>query len=143
MRGRRRRARCIGFDPVHLCFKPCGVRGRGLETVELQADEVEALRLMDLEGLYQEQSAERMGVSRTTLSRTLAEARRKVAEALLHGKRLVIAQAHVPPLNDDRIGSTLEAEPLTEPEGEERQGGTGTEQGKRRKGIRSAKDTEN
>jgi len=93
MIGRRRRARCIGFDPIHLCFKPCGVRGRGLETIELQADELEALRLMDYEGLYQEECAERMGISRTTLSRTLAEARRKVADALLNGKRLVIARA--------------------------------------------------
>jgi len=93
MIGRRRRARCIGFDPIHLCFKPCGVRGRGLETIELRADELEALRLMDFEGLYQEECAERMGISRTTLSRTLAEARRKVADALLNGKRLVIARA--------------------------------------------------
>jgi uncharacterized protein len=92
VRDRRRRARCIGFDPIHLCFKPCGVRGRGLETIELQADELEALRLMDFEGLYQEECAERMGISRTTLSRTLAQARRKVADALLHGKRLVIAR---------------------------------------------------
>jgi transcriptional regulator with XRE-family HTH domain len=60
--------------------------------VELQADEFEALRLMDFEGLYQEQCAERMGISRTTLSRTVIMARRKVADALLHGKRLVIAQ---------------------------------------------------
>ena len=66
MRGRPRRARCIGFDPSHICFKPCGVRGKGMETVELQADEFEALRLMDFEGLYQEQCAERMGISRTT-----------------------------------------------------------------------------
>jgi predicted DNA-binding protein (UPF0251 family) len=63
-----------------------------LKTVELQTDEFEALRLMDFEGLYQEQCAERMGISRTTLSRTVVAARRKVADALLHGKRLVIAQ---------------------------------------------------
>jgi predicted DNA-binding protein (UPF0251 family) len=61
-----------------------------LETIEMGADELEALRLMDYEGLYQAQCAERMGVSRATLSRTLAEARRKVADVLLHGKRLVI-----------------------------------------------------
>ncbi len=61
-----------------------------METVALRADELEALRLADLEGLYQEDSAQRMGISRTTLSRTLAEARRKVADALLNGKRLVV-----------------------------------------------------
>lgn len=90
MPGRRRRARCIDFDPGHLCFKPCGRPGRGTERVGLRADELEAIRLADLEGLYQEDAAQRMGISRTTLSRTLAEARRKVADALIGGKRLVI-----------------------------------------------------
>jgi predicted DNA-binding protein (UPF0251 family) len=61
-----------------------------LETVELRADELEALRLSDLEGLYQEECAQRMQISRTTLSRTLTEAHRKVADALIHGRRLVV-----------------------------------------------------
>ena len=91
MPGPRRRARCIAFDPGFICFKPCGRPGRGLETVELRADELEALRLSDLEGLYQEECAKRMQISRTTLSRNLAEARRKVADALIHGRRLVVA----------------------------------------------------
>jgi predicted DNA-binding protein (UPF0251 family) len=93
MRGRKRRARCIAFDPAYTCFKPCGRPGRGMETVEVRADEFEALRLMDYEGLYQAECAERMGISRPTLSHTVASARRKVADALLHGKRLVIASA--------------------------------------------------
>lgn len=88
MRGRKRRARCIGFDPGSLCFKPCGRPGRGLESVTLRADELEALRLADLEGLYQEECAGRMGISRTTFSRTLASGRRKVTDALINGKRL-------------------------------------------------------
>jgi predicted DNA-binding protein (UPF0251 family) len=46
---------------------------------------------MDYEGLYQEECAERMEISRTTLSRTIALARRKVADALLNGKRLLVA----------------------------------------------------
>ncbi len=91
MRGPRRRARWIGFNPSHTCFKPCGMRGRGLDTVELRADEFEALRLMDYEGLYQEECAQQMGISRPTFSRLVAEARRKVADVLLHGKRLLIA----------------------------------------------------
>jgi uncharacterized protein len=90
----RRRARCIGFDPGELCFKPCGQRGRELDTLTLRPDELEALRLMDLEGLYQEEAAQRMGVSRTTLSRTLARARRTVAMALIGGYRLVLESGH-------------------------------------------------
>jgi hypothetical protein len=45
---------------------------------------------MDYEGLYQEECAARMEVSRTTLSRTVASARRKIADALLNGKRLLV-----------------------------------------------------
>jgi len=59
--GRKRRARCIGFAPGLLCFKPCGRSARGLETLSLRSDELEALRLADLKGLYQEQCARRMG----------------------------------------------------------------------------------
>lgn len=142
MRGRRRRARCIGFDPTYLCFKPCGVRGRGLETVELRADELEALRLMDFEGLYQEQCAEHMGISRTTLSRTLAEARRKVADALLHGKRLVIAPAPALQLTDDHIASTPDSEPSIDAEGAERQGGSTVGQRGQRRRINASEETE-
>jgi predicted DNA-binding protein (UPF0251 family)/predicted Fe-Mo cluster-binding NifX family protein len=90
MTDRRRRTRCIELHPSHTCFKPCGVRGRRLDTVTLQADEFEALRLMDYEGLYQDECARRMGISRTTLSRSLAQARRKVTDALLNGKTLLI-----------------------------------------------------
>lgn len=53
-------------------------------------DELEALRLADLEGLYQEDAAARMGVSRPTLGRILEAGRRKVAEALVLGKALRI-----------------------------------------------------
>lgn len=93
MTGRRRRIRCIGFDPSHRCFKPCGSLGRELKTVTLWADELEALRLADLEGLYHEECAQRMGISRTTLSRTLAKARRKVTETLIEGRRLIVADS--------------------------------------------------
>ena len=113
MRGPKRRARCISFQPSHTCFKPCGVRGRGLETLELRADEFEALRLMDYEGLYQEECAQRMGVSRPTLSRMVAEARRKVADVLLHGKRLLIATESSAAVMDDE--SQGEASPAGSP----------------------------
>lgn len=53
-------------------------------------DELEALRLADYEGLYHEQGAERMSVSRPTFGRILEAARRKTAEALVYGKSLRI-----------------------------------------------------
>ncbi len=66
-----------------------GPRGRalpGADVVELTLDELEALRLSDLEGLYQEAAAERMAVSRATFARILASARRTVADAIVGGK---------------------------------------------------------
>jgi len=61
-----------------------------LEEIVLAVDEFEAIRLADLEGLYQEQVAERMGVSRQTIGRILEIARKKVADALVNGKVLRI-----------------------------------------------------
>ena len=62
-----------------------------LEQVSLTLDGLEALRLADLEGLYQEEAARRMGVSRATFARVLAAARKAVAEALVHGKALDVS----------------------------------------------------
>jgi len=58
-------------------------------------DEFESLRLADLEGLYQEEASARMKVSRSTFSRIVETARRKVADALVHGKVLVIEGGQV------------------------------------------------
>jgi predicted DNA-binding protein (UPF0251 family) len=69
-------------------FKPRGIPLPFLEEVVLGLDEVEALRLADLEGLEQEDVGKRMGVSRGTVGRLLARARRTVADALLRGKAL-------------------------------------------------------
>lgn len=69
-------------------FKPAGVPCRDLEIVTLALDELEALRLADLEGLYQEDASARMNVSRQTFARIIEAARRKAADALIHGKAL-------------------------------------------------------
>lgn len=71
-------------------FRPRGVPLRFLEEVVLTVEELEAVRLKDLENLDGEQAAERMGVSRPTFQRILDSARRKVAEALVGGKALRI-----------------------------------------------------
>ena len=74
----------IGF------FGPKGIPIRELELVVLTHEEVEALRLVDLEGMYQENAASRMGISRPTLSRILEIARRKLVDALIGGKGLQV-----------------------------------------------------
>ncbi|MFP4565666.1 MAG: DUF134 domain-containing protein [Spirochaetaceae bacterium] len=71
-------------------FKPAGVPARELEEVSLTLDGYEAIRLVDLEGMDHSAAAEELGVSRPTLTRILARARRTVAEALAGGKALAI-----------------------------------------------------
>jgi predicted DNA-binding protein (UPF0251 family) len=71
-------------------YKPRGVPLRMLQQVALTVDELEALRLADLEGLYQEEAAQQMNVSRQTFGRIVEAARKKVADALVNGKALSI-----------------------------------------------------
>jgi len=80
--------RRIAFVPSVTYFKPAGIPLRELEEVAMTLDELEALRLADLNGLYQEQGAREMGVSRATFARIVESARRKVAFALTSGKAL-------------------------------------------------------
>jgi predicted DNA-binding protein (UPF0251 family) len=87
--------RRIRFLPEVTLYKPAGVPGRLLEQIVLSVDELEALRLTDLEGQLQEQAAQQMGVSRQTFGSILARARRKLAEALIRGKALRIEGGHV------------------------------------------------
>jgi len=63
-----------------------------LTEVHLSADGWEALRLCDHEGLEHAEAADRMGVSRPTVSRILERARKAVAKALVEGCSLVIDQ---------------------------------------------------
>jgi predicted DNA-binding protein (UPF0251 family) len=69
-------------------FKPRGRRMSELKEVQLRADELEALRLADLEGFYQNDAADKMGVSRQTFGNILKRAHQKVADALINGKAI-------------------------------------------------------
>ncbi len=73
-----------------MYFKPRGIPLVQLDEVVLNLDELEAIRLADYEGLYHEQAAEKMNISRPTFGRILGEARRKVAEVIVDGKALNI-----------------------------------------------------
>ena len=83
-------SRIIAGRPAASIFKPIGIPVAELEEIVMTLDEFEALRLADLEGLYQEQAAEKMNISRPTFSRVVFTARQKVADALVHGKALRI-----------------------------------------------------
>ena len=82
--------RAVGGVPRVTLFKPAGVPGRELEQLPLTVDELEAIRLVDLEGLSHEQAASAMGVSRQTVGRVLERGRATVAEALVGGKAILI-----------------------------------------------------
>ena len=70
--------------------KPCGIERVNLQRVVLDEDEMEAIRRSDLEGLYQQECADKMEISRTTFSRLIESARKKIADALLNQKALRI-----------------------------------------------------
>jgi predicted DNA-binding protein (UPF0251 family) len=84
------KCRRVAFLPDVTFFKPAGIPLRSLEEIRLSFEEAEALRLKDLEGLEQEEGAEKMNISRPTFQRVLASARRKTADALLNGKAVRI-----------------------------------------------------
>ncbi len=88
--GRRARCRWVGFAPAIQRFKPHGIPMSELEEIVLTVDELEALRLADLEGLYHDQCAEEMNISRQTFGRIIESARRKVAKALIENKALTV-----------------------------------------------------
>lgn len=95
--------RHIGAVPDKTCFRPQGMTSSGLEEVLLTLDEYEAIRLADLECLYQEQAASRMNVSRQTFGRIIEAARRKVADVLVNGKALRIKGGSVSLKKGERI----------------------------------------
>ncbi len=84
------RCRRIRCSPDTNYFKPRGIPLDSLEEVNLALDELEAVRLADFEGLYQEDAAEKMDISRQTFGNIINSAHRKIADVLLNAKALKI-----------------------------------------------------
>lgn len=104
------KTRRIYTTPGYTLFKPAGVTLKKNDVIELRLDELEAMRLANLEGLYQEQGAERMNTSRATFGRILEEARRKVTKALILGKALKIGGGNVDlQLDPDAVAPGVES----------------------------------
>ena len=89
---RQPKCRCIQGSPTACYFKPRGVPLCSLEIVDLALDEFEAVRLADIEGLYQAEAAGQMEVSRATFGNILKRAHAKIADALVRGKALRIEE---------------------------------------------------
>jgi len=82
--------RFVSGCPGSVVYKPAGIPARTLEWLSLGLDEFETIRLLDYQGLDQEKVAELMGISRPTVTRIYASARKKIAEALTEGKAISI-----------------------------------------------------
>ena len=82
--------RCINAQPASVVYKPAGIPARELEWVTLHLDEFETIRLLDHVGLDQEKAAAEMGVSRPTVTRIYASARKKIADAIVLGQAICI-----------------------------------------------------
>lgn len=94
------KCRRIAFSPDYFCFKPAGIPGKHLSEVLLTLDELEAIRLADLEGLYQEHAAQQMNISRQTFGNILVSAHKKIADSIINGKILTIEGGHIEMLSE-------------------------------------------
>lgn len=87
---RPRRLRRVSFKPDVTYFKPAGVRMIELAEAILTVEELEAIRLKDLESMDQGKAAKKMKVSQSTFSRILDSVHKKIADALVNGKAIKI-----------------------------------------------------
>jgi uncharacterized protein len=79
-------------------FRPVGRPPCKADAITIGLDEFEAIRLADVEGLYQDAAAARMGVSRQTYARILNRARASVARCLVDGKMLLVGSGDSDPI---------------------------------------------
>ncbi|MFH1590318.1 MAG: DUF134 domain-containing protein [archaeon] len=87
---RPRKIKQVDFEPDVTYFKPRAVPLNALEEVSLTIDELETLRLANVEKLNQTKAAEKMDIHQSTFQRTLTRAMEKVTDALVNGKAIKI-----------------------------------------------------
>lgn len=92
---RPKQCRKIVSPPLMSGFKPFGIPRSMVEEVTLHYDEYESIRLLDYVGLLQEEAAEKMNISRPTLTRIYENARKTIAKAFVEGKMIVIEGGNV------------------------------------------------
>jgi len=80
----------LRFNPNVFYFKPQGIPLKYLKEIVLEADEVEAIKLYEVDGFNQEKASKKMGISQPTLARILSQANKKIALAIIKGKAIKI-----------------------------------------------------
>jgi len=96
-----RRCQCPFKDGEKPVFKPAGIPTSKLEKVTICDDELEAMRLCDVEGLTQEQAGEKMGISRGTVQRLLESGRKKLISSIIEKKAVLFQKST--PINEKDI----------------------------------------
>ncbi len=87
---RPRKPRCLRFNPRVVYYKPQGIPLGQLEEIILLPEELETLKLYEIDELEQKEGAERMGISQPTFARILDSAQKKLAQAIIFGKAIRI-----------------------------------------------------
>lgn len=85
---KQRKCTCLFKEHKGRAFKPVGISMGELEKVVLFHDELEAIRLCDMNDLTQEEAGKKMGISRGTVQRLLSRARKKIVKAIIEGNAL-------------------------------------------------------
>ena len=92
MRPKIKRHICANNNAKFSLFKPNGVPASELVKIKIESDEFEAIRLVDIEGLSQQDAAQQMRVSRQTFANILKKSRLKISTALINGNALVLPE---------------------------------------------------
>ncbi len=120
---RPRKVKFIDFEPDVTYFKPRSVPLYKLQEIELTFDELETLRLSNIEKLSQADAALKMNVHQSTFQRTTNRAREKITDALVNGKAIKICGGEYKMPNRDGTGSTGQRKGLGQGTGRGRMGG--------------------
>lgn len=87
--------RIVYEPPLYSQFKPIGVKGPELSKIFLSLDEFEAFRLADQQALSHAEAADEMEISRSTFTRLIEQARKKIADFIIQGKLLTIEGGNI------------------------------------------------
>ena len=92
---RPQKERIVHKPPLFTEFKPTGIARKYLQQTSLSLDEYEALRLADYNGLSHNEAADEMEISRSTFTRLIEQARKKIANFIIKGESLIIEGGNI------------------------------------------------
>jgi predicted DNA-binding protein (UPF0251 family) len=106
MRPKIKRHICKKNGAKFSLFKPNGIPASQLSKTLLEDDEFEAIRLVDLDGLAQQDAAVKMKISRQTFANIIKMARYKITHALVNGYALELQNPNIKLKNGEIDGKS-------------------------------------